>query len=115
VFACLSGHGYVGLGEVTAEAVPFKDFTPADQRKPLPELPLVAKLQHERLNDPERWDLCAAVKWIKTVDRDEGVLKNRARLGTVIGRHLAPRRTASSRSSSCACKQRESSLTGCCP
>jgi hypothetical protein len=83
VFAYLSGHGYVGLGEVTAEAMPFKDFTPADQSKPLPELPLVAKLQHERLNDPERWDLCAAVKWIKTVNRDEGVLKSRAHLGTV--------------------------------
>lgn len=83
VFAYLSGHGYVGLGEVTAEAVPFKDFTPADENKPLPELPLVLQRQADRLDDPERWDLCAAVKWIKAVGRDEGVLKSRAHLGTV--------------------------------
>lgn len=83
VFAYLSGHGYVGLGEVTAAAVPFKDFTPAGQSKPLPELPLVAKIRPERLNDPERWDLCAAVKWIKAVGRDDGVLKNRAHMGTL--------------------------------
>lgn len=83
VFAYLSGHGYVGLGEVTAEAVPFKDFTPADQGKPLPELPLVAKRQADRLDDPGGWDLCAAVKWIKAVGRDEGVLKSRAHMGTV--------------------------------
>jgi hypothetical protein len=83
VFAYLSGHGYVGLGEVTAEAVSFKDFTPAGQSKSLPELPLVAKVRRDRLNDPEKLDMCAAIKWIKTVGRDDGVLKNRAHMGTL--------------------------------
>ena len=82
VFAYLSGHGYVGLGEVTAEAVPFKDFVPAGQGKPLSELPLNAAYQ-QRMGDPERWDLCVAVKWVKAVDRTQGVLTNRARNGTV--------------------------------
>jgi hypothetical protein len=83
VFAYLSGHGYVGLAEVTAEAVPFKDFIPTGQDKPLPELPLVAKLPPNSLDDPEKWDLCAEVKWIAAVGRDQGVLKSRAHLGTL--------------------------------
>jgi hypothetical protein len=83
VFAYLSGHGYVGLAEVTAEAVPLKDFIPPDQSKPLPELPLVAKLRSDHLNDPDKWDLCAGVRWIKAVGRDQGVLKSRAHLGTL--------------------------------
>lgn len=89
VFAYLSGHGYVGLGEVTAEAVPFKDFKPADQSRPLPELPLVKQIRPERLNDPEKWDSCVAVKWIKAVDRNEGVLKQGAHPGT-LGRIKQP-------------------------
>jgi len=83
VFAYLSGHGYVGLGEVTAAAVPFKDFVPVGQAKPLPELPLTAKYQRERMNNPEYWDLCVAVKWVKAMHRDQGVLKSRARNGTL--------------------------------
>jgi len=83
VFAYLSQHGYVGLGEVTAEAVPFKDFVPAGQGKTLSELPLKATYQRERMNNPENWDLCAAIKWVKAVDRDQGVLKSRARNGTL--------------------------------
>lgn len=82
-FAYLSGHGYVGLGEVIAEAVPLKDFKPTGQGKLLPELPLNSKLDRERNDDPEQWDLCAAVKWIRTVDRNDAVLMNRARMGTI--------------------------------
>ncbi len=84
VFAYLSGHGYVGLGEITAEAVPFKDFTPAGESSPLPALPLRAPAaSRERLEDPDKLDVCVAVKWLKAVDRDRGVLKNRAHLGTL--------------------------------
>ena len=83
VFAYLTGHGYVGLGEVTAEAVPFKDFVPTGQHRTLMNLPLVAQPQSERLDDPERWDLCAAVKWIKAVNRDQAVLKKRGGRGTL--------------------------------
>ena len=83
VFAYLSGHGYVGLGEVTSEAVPFKDFVPSGESRPLPRLSLQGQLRPERLNDPEKWDLCVAVRWIRAVGRKEAVLKNRARMGTL--------------------------------
>lgn len=83
VFAYLSGHGYVGLGEVVAEAVPFKDFVPDGYSKALPELPLTANIDHERMNSPERCDWCAAVQWIHAVDRQNAVLKDRARRSTL--------------------------------
>lgn len=83
VFAYLSGYGYVGLGTVTAEALPFNDFVPAGQSKPLPALSLSARPQRERMADPKCWDLCAAVKWVKTLDRQHGVLMSRARNGTI--------------------------------
>jgi hypothetical protein len=83
VFAYLSGHGYVGFGVVTAEAVPFKDFVPPGHAKRLLELPLRAKVQHERMAGQECWDLCAAVKWTKALDREQGVLMSRARNGTI--------------------------------
>ena len=46
LFAYLSGHGYVGLGDVTAEAVPFNDFVPSGSNQPLPNLPLTAECQN---------------------------------------------------------------------
>lgn len=83
LFAYLSGHGYVGLGVVTAEAVPMKDFVPAGQSKPILELPLTARVQRDRMNDPGRADWCAAVRWIRVVDRDNAVLKSHARRSTL--------------------------------
>lgn len=83
VCAYLSGHGYVGIGEVIAEAVPQKDFVPHGQTKRLIDLPMKAKLQRERLNDPERCDWCVSVKWIFKVPRDAAVLKSRARPKTL--------------------------------
>jgi hypothetical protein len=83
LFAYLSGHGYVGFGVVTAEAVPMKDFVPAGQSKPILELPLTARVQRDRMNDPGRADWCAAVRWIRAVDRDKAVLKSHARRSTL--------------------------------
>lgn len=83
VFAYLSRFGYVGVGEVVAEAVPFNDFTPAGQARKLKDLPLRAKVQTERMADPDRADWCAAVRWIRALDRDDAVLKNRSRRSTV--------------------------------
>jgi len=40
VFAYLSGHGYVGFGEVVREAEMIKDFVVEDEQKPLLELEL---------------------------------------------------------------------------
>lgn len=78
VFAYLSGHGYVGLGEVVSEAVPFKDFVPDGYSESLPNLALTANVDPERMNSPERCDWCAAMRWIHAVDRDDAVLKERA-------------------------------------
>lgn len=83
LFAYLSGHGYVGLGEVTHEAVPQKDFVPPGQPKRLVDLPLTAKLQRDRMNDAERCDWCAGVRWIHAVARNDAVLKSRARRSTL--------------------------------
>jgi hypothetical protein len=83
VFAYLSKFGYVGLAEVTSIAVPFTQFVPAGQSKPLMELPLVAKIQTDRMHDPQRWDLCVGVRWIKSLDRRNAILMNRAKMGTL--------------------------------
>ena len=82
VFAYLSGHGYVGLGEVTAEAVPQKDFVPAGHSTRLLDLPLVAKPQRERWESLERCDWCVAVRWTYALDRDQAVLRSRFRRPT---------------------------------
>lgn len=83
VFAYLSRFGYVGVGDVVSEAVPFNDFVPPGERRKLKDLPLRAKVQVERMKDPERTDWCAGVRWIRALERDEAVLKNRARRSTV--------------------------------
>lgn len=83
VFAYLSGHGYVGLGEVVAEAVPFKDFVPAGQTETLLQLPLTGKVDHDRVDELDRCDWCAGIRWIHAVNRDRAVLKERARRKTL--------------------------------
>lgn len=77
MFAYLSGHGYVGLGEVIAEAVPQQDFVPPGQSTRLIELPLTAMIRPERWQDPEKCDWCAAVRWTYAVDRHQAVLRSR--------------------------------------
>jgi hypothetical protein len=83
LFSYLNEHGYVGLGEVIAEAVPFNEFIPSGLKQTLPNLPLTAQHQTDRMADPERWDLCVGVRWIKSFPRDKGVLRNRAYRGTL--------------------------------
>jgi hypothetical protein len=83
LFAYLSRHGYVGLGEVTAAAVPYRDFVPPGETKTLLELPLVGKVDPTIQDDPEKRDECVAIRWIKTLDRSEAVLASRALRGTV--------------------------------
>jgi hypothetical protein len=82
VFAYLSGHGYVGLGEVIAEAVPQEVFVPPGQSKRLVDLPTTATLQREHVQNLEQCDWCAAVRWIYAVDREHAVLKSRFRRPT---------------------------------
>ena len=83
VFAYLSGRGYVGLGEVTAEAVPFNDFVPEGHSKPLPELPLAVTIDEGRMAHADRCDWCARIRWIHAVGREHAVLKERARRKTL--------------------------------
>ena len=56
VFAYLSGHGYVGLAEVIAEAVPEKDFVPPGQSRRLVDWPRTAAVS-EDVKDPEKTEL----------------------------------------------------------
>jgi hypothetical protein len=83
VFAYLSTKGYVGLGEVTAEAVPQQEFVPENQSKRLIELPLTSQLQRHRLENPQHCDWCVAVKWLAAVDRENGILRSRAYRSTL--------------------------------
>jgi hypothetical protein len=82
VFAYLSGHGYVGLGEVVGAPVPYRDFVPVGQTKLLRELPTTATKRPEQYNDLSRCDWCVPVRWIKAVGRDEAVLQTRFRRQT---------------------------------
>ena len=82
VFAYLSGHGYVGLGEVVAQAVPLREFIPAGLDKRLLDLPMKGKPKPEHYDNPERCDWCVSLHWIKAVERDQAVLQNRFRRPT---------------------------------
>lgn len=81
VFAYLSGHGYVGLGEVVAEAVPEVDFVPPGQQARLLDLPKKARTS-ANVDDPNATDWCASVKWLYSVNREQAVLKTRFRRPT---------------------------------
>lgn len=71
VFAYVVGQGYVGLGRVTAEAVPQKNFMINDQ--PLIELSLIKPPNTNVIDDISRCDWCARVEWIKHLDREQAV------------------------------------------
>jgi hypothetical protein len=81
VFAYLSKHGYVGLGEVIAEAVPQAEFVPAGQSKRLLDLPAIAIPKIS--SDPTSCEYCVAIRWIYTLDRKNAVLKDRFRRQTL--------------------------------
>ena len=83
LFAYLSGHGYVGLAEVTAPAVPMKSFRPAGHDRCLHELQLTGTIDLERMNDPQFCDWCVAVKWMYALEREHAMLSHRARRSTL--------------------------------
>ncbi|MCC7146096.1 MAG: hypothetical protein IT443_06590 [Phycisphaeraceae bacterium] len=82
IFAYVSGAGYVGLGRVTAVAVPQRDFVTADGRR-YTDLSLTTPPDPKVLDDLDRCDWCVAVEWLKTVDRDQAVLSQFAYRNTV--------------------------------
>lgn len=81
VFAYLSGHGYVGVGNVIADAVPQKEFVPAGQTTRLIELPVVAQLRSEWVESP-LCDWCVGVHWTVALPRERAVLRSRFRRPT---------------------------------
>ena len=72
VFAYLKGKGggYVGLGEVTHERCPAKNFVPNGHRKSLLDFELSADMGHHR-NDPNKCEWVVGVKWKKTFPREK--------------------------------------------
>lgn len=83
VFAYLDKSGYVGLGIVTAKGVPFKDFIPEGKTKNLFNLPMTAKPTQKRMKSKSTWDICVKIKWLKAVDRAQGINRELAKRGTL--------------------------------
>lgn len=71
LFAYMKGNGYVGYGEVTAEAKMVRDFVVTDQQKPLLELPLTQPGMKNNFDDPELSEWVVGVKWLTAYSRDE--------------------------------------------
>jgi hypothetical protein len=70
IFAYMKGLGYVGFGEVAAEAMLAKDFLPAGGDKPLFELPLEQPGVTANADDPNQAEWVVRVDWKKTYPRD---------------------------------------------
>jgi hypothetical protein len=73
VAAYLSGHGYVGLGRVMAEAVPAREFR--IRQKPLDKLRLDAPGIVHDSDDLERCEYVIKVRWLVAKKRDEALWK----------------------------------------
>ncbi len=71
--AYLSGQGYVGIGRVTAEAVPARDFRIG--RTPLAKMKLTApKICHDS-DDLEKCEYVVRVRWLVGKKREEALWK----------------------------------------
>jgi hypothetical protein len=76
VFVNLPGRGYVGVGIVTAKAVPAREFlvTFDGQQVPLAQAPHEAPdLAAAAAREDDETEWIVAVLWVKTVSRDEAV------------------------------------------
>lgn len=75
VFARVPQEGYVGIGEVTSEAVPVTEFEVEYDGKmtPISEVPLDAEAMDEHADDPERSEYVVGVKWFDTRDIEHAV------------------------------------------
>lgn len=80
VGAYLTGAGYVGIGRVTAKAVPARDFR-YHGRALRPRMLHGPKLLHDAEDDDE-CEYLVAVKWIKRVSREDARFRGRAGLFT---------------------------------
>lgn len=82
VMAYLTGKGYVGFGVVTEPQTPLWEYVPPGETKSVLDLLCPDGPKRERYADPDRGEYCVGVRWIKALDRENGVLRDRARRGT---------------------------------
>jgi hypothetical protein len=80
VAAYLAGHGYVGIGIVTEQAVPMKRFIV--DGVPLGQHSLAQPGMLERIDDTELTEYVVRIKWIKTVDKEQAFFKPKSGLFT---------------------------------
>lgn len=74
IFACIPGTGYVGVGTVAGEAMPFDDaalLVDGEQRR-MADLPLHAQYRHEN-NAEDNEEYIVPIDWIRVVPRDDAV------------------------------------------
>ena len=74
IYAYQKGAGYVGLGEIVAEAVPVKDFKVGETGTILDAKLSQPGLKHN-CDDPEKCEWLAAVRWIQTVSVSDAYTK----------------------------------------
>lgn len=80
VVAYLKGHGYVGVGRVTAPAVPVRDFIV--QGKPITALRLRCDGLTDKCEDDEMSEYPVAVKWSVAKERSHAIWRNNSGLFT---------------------------------
>lgn len=66
IYAYISGSGYVGLGKVTKQAVPIRDFSVGEENTLLLNLDLKAENPGENSDDLALSEWVIGVKWLKT-------------------------------------------------
>lgn len=71
VYAYMSGLGYVGLGKITQEAVPIKEFTVGQQRTPILNIDLKAENPEANSDNPELSEWLVGVKWLNTFPKEQ--------------------------------------------
>lgn len=68
IFAFITGHGYVGYGEVTQERVLASEFVPEGKKLPLSDLPLTDPVP----DFPEgKEEYAVGVRWLETVPKSD--------------------------------------------
>ncbi|MEO0966564.1 MAG: hypothetical protein AAFY08_15790 [Planctomycetota bacterium] len=82
VLAYLKSHGYVGLGTVTGQATPLRDFVVASEGKRLLDLPIASTIHDGRLDDDERGEFCVGIEWTQAVPRETAVCGHLSKRGT---------------------------------
>lgn len=76
IFAYATGGGYVGVGRALGKPVAQTEFVePRSGRR-------YVDLDLEAAPNPDWRDVCIPVEWIATVDREAGIMKDRAMRGT---------------------------------